>query len=62
MIEIIQLITNVLLILGVYGWLLVFYLYLKPSKPTEKEPPKVDKYEDYRDPSTGRLRGKKVGL
>jgi hypothetical protein len=40
----------------------IVYLNVKPNKSIENELPKVDKYEDYRDPSTGRLRGKKVGL
>lgn len=34
---------------------------LKTDKLNTPEP-KKDKYEDYRDPATGRLRGKKVGM
>lgn len=38
---------------------LIVYIKADLFKPSQRI--KVDKYEDYRDPSTGRLRGKKVG-
>jgi hypothetical protein len=45
-----------LLVLG----LIVYQQFRLKNK--ELKPLKKDKYEDYRDPSTGRLKGNKVGL
>jgi hypothetical protein len=55
MLDIISLVFDLLQ----FACLLAIGIYIYKPKPQHTEP-KKDKYEDYRDPGTGRLRAKKV--